>query len=91
VAEGRALVKNSAGIHVRPSGVIREKFLDYPGTITLKAHGMETEVRNVMGLIGLGLQMGDTVTVCVEGPDDKKTCAEAVSLFETKFDFPPRK
>jgi phosphotransferase system HPr-like phosphotransfer protein len=44
-----------------------------------------------MGLIGLGLQMGDTVTVRVEGPEEEKTCAEAVSLLETKFDFPPRK
>lgn len=91
MTKGQAVVKNAAGIHVRPSGVIREKFLDYPGNITLKAHGTETEVRNVMGLIGLGLQMGDTVTVCVEGPDEKKMCAEVISMLETLFDFPPRK
>ena len=90
MAEGTAVVRNSAGIHVRPSGVIREKFQDYPGTIILRAQGMETEIRNVIGLISLGLQKDDPVRIRVEGPDDETVCGEVISMLETHFDFPPR-
>ena len=90
MAEGRAVVRNSAGIHVRPSGVIREKFAAYPGKIIIKAHGLETEADNVLGIISLGLQKDDEVRIFVEGPDDEKICNELAALFETIFDFPPR-
>lgn len=91
MAEGHAVVRNSAGIHVRPSGVISEKFIDYTGRISLRANGMEIELQSVVGLIALGLQQGDEVEVSVEGPDDENICAELVLLLETEFDFPPRK
>jgi len=76
---------------VRPSGVIRERFVDYPGRITLEAHGMETELRSVVGLLALGLQKDDKVAVSVEGPDAEKICTELVTMLETSFDFPPKK
>ncbi len=90
MAEGNANVKNSAGIHVRPSGVIREAFAKYPGKITLTAKGMEIELRNLLGLIALGLQEHDMVSVVVEGPADETICAELIALFEKQFDFPTK-
>ena len=90
MAAGKAKVKNPAGIHVRPSGVIREAFEGYAGKIVLKAKGMEIDPRNVLGLIALGLQENDTLEVFVEGPGDKEVCAELIALIEKRFDFPPR-
>ena len=85
------MVKNSAGIHVRPSGVIKKAFESYQGRITLKANGLETELRSVLGLIALGLQTGDTVIVCVDGPDEETAFSDLVMLLEKKYDFPPRR
>lgn len=90
MAEGIATVKNSAGIHVRPSGVIQEAFKNYPGKITLSAKGREVELRSVLGLIALGLQEGDTVAVTVEGPADGVICTELIALLEKRFDFQPK-
>jgi phosphotransferase system HPr (HPr) family protein len=76
---------------VRPSGVIRKAFEDYPGKIHLNANGLKTELRSTLGLIALGLKEHDTVEVTVEGPDDGAVCAELIGLLEKRYDFPPKR
>jgi len=90
LATKKATIRNSAGIHVRPSGEIFQSFKDYSGSIQLSAHGMSINLSGVMGLIALGLQQGDTVEITVLGPDEDVVCDQAVALLEKKFDFPPR-
>lgn len=90
MAEGIATVRNSAGIHVRPSGVILKAVVDYPGKITLAAKGRTVELPNLVGLIALGLQEHDQVSISVDGPDAQSTCSALIELFEKRFDFPPK-
>ena len=90
MAEGKASVKNSAGIHVRPSGIICKAFEDYPGEITLSANGLKTELSSVLGLIALGIQQDDSVEISVKGPDDEAVCSRLIGLFEKCYDFPPK-
>ena len=85
-----ATVRNFAGIHVRPSGVIIKAAAGYPGTIQVSGKGMDINLKNIMGLIAMGLQKGDSVQISVSGPDEEKTAEELKSLFEKEFDFPPR-
>ena len=90
MATGQATIKNSAGIHVRPSGEIVQTIKDYAGTILLSAHGMSIKLSGVMGLIAMGLQHGDIVQITVDGPDDVAVCRQVVDLFQKDFDYPPR-
>ena len=85
------MVKNSAGIHVRPSGVIRKAFESYPGKITLTAKGMDIELRSTLGLIALGLQQNDSVSIVVEGPSEDTICADLIALLEKRYDFSQKK
>jgi phosphotransferase system HPr (HPr) family protein len=86
-----ATIRNSAGIHVRPSGLIIETINNYPGKIILHAKHMETVLKTAIDLLSLGLLQGDTVDIEVRGPHAQSMCARLKDLFETKFDFPPRK
>ena len=81
------MIRNSAGIHLRPTGVIIDAFGEYPGKIALEAHGIKTELKSALGLLALGLRKDDLVKVGVEGPREKKVCAELIKLLEKKFDF----
>ena len=85
-----ATVKNSAGIHVRPSGVIFKAVEKYPGKIELTANGLTMPLDNVMTLLTMGLVQGSKVEIAVDGPDEEETAKKLAELFETEFDFPPR-
>lgn len=85
-----AIIRNSAGIHCRPSACIVKAASSYPGTITVIAPTGACDPRSIMALIGLGLEPGTPITIRVEGPDEEEQCRRFVELFETHFDFPQR-
>lgn len=89
--EINATIKNSAGIHCRPSALIIKAAAGYPGTIHVEspAHGSCT-LRSVLDLISMGLEQGAQVTLRVEGPDEEAFGRQLADLFETEFDFPPQ-
>ena len=85
-----AVVKNGAGIHVRPSGKICDAVRGYDGEVHVRHGDMDTDLKSVIGLIALGLPHGSSVEIEVSGPDEKTKLAEMVELFERVYDFPPR-
>ncbi len=91
MVKGTAVVQNDAGIHVRPSGVIYNAVRDYDGKVHVSAKGDEIRLNNVMNLIALGLQSGDSVEIAVNGNDENRKLEELIELFERNYDFPPRK
>ncbi len=88
--ELQATIRNAQGIHCRPSAVIMKEVREYPGDIRIIKEHMECDLRSVMELLSMGLERGDTVTIRVDGPDEKRICRNLAVLFEREFDFPPR-
>ena len=86
-------VKNKAGIHCRPSGVIlnavNQEFPDDRFTIVTAAG--ETALDSMLALISLGLACGAEALLRVEGPDEERAIKRIGDLLEYEFDFPPRK
>ena len=83
-----ATIVNAYGIHCRPSGVISKAVMGYKGTIEVKApDGTAASPNSVLSLLSLGLTCGDTVTITVEGPDEKTMGEKLASLFSMHFDF----
>ena len=86
-------VRNSAGIHCRPSSVILNAInSNYPGNSFFVAtdDGQEVELNSILTLISLGMTVGTRAMLRVDGPDEEKALQEIGDLFETEFDFPPR-
>ena len=85
-------VRNKAGIHCRPSGVIlnavNNEFPDDRFTIVTPEG--ETELDSMLALISLGLCCGAEARLRVEGPDEERAVKRIGDLFEYEFDFPPR-
>ncbi|OGV48160.1 MAG: hypothetical protein A2X49_09005 [Lentisphaerae bacterium GWF2_52_8] len=90
MVEKTVKIKNKAGIHCRPSSAILTAVEDFKGhhfeIITDKGN---TDLTSILGLLALGLQFGDTVTVKARGPNEAAACNRIASLFEYEFDFPP--
>lgn len=87
-------IRNKAGIHCRPSGVILTAIRnEFPGHTfrLITADGVETELDSILTLISLALTKGSTVLLQVEGADEDKAIKRIGDLFEFEFDFPPRR
>lgn len=85
-----AMVKNNMGIHVRPTGVIIDAMHDSPAEIRVTAKGIESNLRDHISILAMGLCKGDTVEITVSGENEEATADQIVELFEREFDFPPR-
>ncbi len=91
MVDGKAVVKNKAGIHCRPSTLIIQKVGEYPDcTFQLNSSKGDIDLGSILSLISLGISHGEEVTIVVEGEDEKKALPELLELFSTEFDFPPR-
>ena len=87
--EKTAVIKNTAGIHCRPSALIvkaSKVYLDCE--IRVIAQSGTCDPRSVLALISLALGPGTSITIQVNGPDEAQVCNALVELFETHFDFP---
>lgn len=79
------------GIHARPSAAIVKEAKKYEGEIVVTAESGTCDPTSALAVISLGLHEGAQVRVRVTGPDEEAWCKRMVALFETHFDFPPRK
>ena len=90
----KVCIRNSAGIHCRPSGVIlrsiQQEFPFHTVTVTTE-DGEVAVVDSILALISLGLCKGTEATLTVEGPEEEKAVERIGDLFEFEFDVPPRK
>jgi phosphotransferase system HPr (HPr) family protein len=79
------------GIHVRPTGVIIDAMHDASADIRVTAKGIESNLRDHISLLAMGLCKGDTVEITVSGDNEEAVADRIVELFEREFDFPPRR
>ncbi|HAR64663.1 MAG TPA: HPr family phosphocarrier protein [Lentisphaeria bacterium] len=90
MTERTAIIRNANGIHCRPSALILQATKDYTGSLEITSDHGATDLRSVIGLIGLGLTQGLEVTIHVDGPDETAMADSLYELFERRFDFPPK-
>ena len=90
MTKDKAVIKNNAGIHVRPSGVIMGEIGTYSGKINLTINNTTAELNSVMSLLTLGMMKDDEVEIEVTGDDEENICAQVKELMERIYDFPPR-
>ena len=75
------VITEPVGIHARPAGMLSKEGRKYKSTICVVKGGMSVNVLKLMGLMGLGVKCGETVTVTVEGEDEDVALAGMQEFF----------
>ena len=87
-------VRNKAGIHCRPSGVIlntiKNEFPDHFIEV-VNPSGNRLEINSMLALLTLELSCGTKALLRLEGVDEERALQKIGDLLEYEFDFPPRK
>ncbi|MFA7256263.1 MAG: HPr family phosphocarrier protein [Kiritimatiellales bacterium] len=88
MVEVKAVIKNEAGIHCRPTAVITQTVANFKSTITVVAPAGHCHLGSALELMMLGLEQGTQITLQAEGSDEAEAAEKFKELFETEFDFP---
>lgn len=75
------VITDAQGIHARPAGLLVKAASTYESKITISKDKKEVDAKRIIGIMGLGIKAGETVTVSIDGPDE----AEAVVVLEKFF------
>lgn len=70
------------GIHARPAARIGEVARNFAATCWLAKDGAEAKASGAVGLLGLGIRFGDTISVIASGPDAAQAVTALVDLIE---------
>jgi phosphocarrier protein HPr len=85
-----ATIRNSMGIHVRPTGVIIDAFHELTMDVQVRAKGIDSDLKDHISILAMGLCKGDQVDVSVSGENEEAVCGRIVEYFEKEYDFLPR-
>ena len=70
------VIQDPVGIHARPAGLLAKTAKSFADTaITLTQGDKTVKATQLMKLMGLGVQTGDSVTVTAEGPSEEAAIA----------------
>ena len=68
------------GLEARPVAVLVQKASMHDSTIYIHAEGKRVNAKSIMGMMSLGLNMGEEVTVVAEG-DDEVAAIESIEKY----------
>lgn len=63
-------IQLTSGLEARPVAVLVQKASQYDSTVYIQAEGKRVNAKSIMGMMSLGLNMGEEVTVIADGKDE---------------------
>ena len=79
-------ISNRRGLHARASAKFVTLASGLPAQITVRKDGSPAVTgTSIMGLMMLGAAMGDSITICAQGPEAEESLGKLISLVEDKF------
>ena len=78
-------IGNRNGLHARPAAQLVKIASKFTSDIYLGKDGMEVNAKSIMGVMMLAAEVGSTLTVKAEGPDEAEAVESIVELIENNF------
>ena len=79
-------VRNRAGIHARPAALIAQTANKFSSEIIMEKNTTTVNAKSIMGVITMAAGYNTTLTLKVEGSDEKDAAEAIEKLFESKFE-----
>ncbi len=73
-------ITDKEGIHARPAGLLVKQAGRYASKITMTKGEKTGDCKRLFAIMGLGVKCGDTVTITLDGQDEKEA-ALALTAF----------
>ena len=64
-------IQLSGGLEARPVAMLVQVASQHDSTVYLESEGKKVNAKSIMGMMSLGLDSGEQVTVIADGPDEE--------------------
>ena len=78
-------VRDEAGIHARPAGMLVNKVKSLGVTVTIEKDGKTASASKLFAVMGLGVKCGETVMISVEGENELAASDELLEFFKSNL------
>jgi phosphocarrier protein HPr len=85
MVEREVTVRNPAGIHTRPASMIVRVAAKFDSEFFIRKDGYEINGKSIIGVMTLAAEQGATLTLLLDGPDEKDAAEALQNLFEGGF------
>ncbi len=85
MTEGREIIRNLKGLHIKPAGAMSRVALGYPCTVYLKVREYEVNAKSVLGLLSAQVKCGEEVTIICNGEREEEALAELLTGIRCGF------
>lgn len=79
-------ITNKLGLHARASAKLSHLANNFQSDIFLSYHGDRVNAKSLLGILTLAASVGNSITIEVNGKDEKEASSDIVNLFKNKFD-----
>lgn len=69
-------IKLEQGLEARPVAMLVQVASKHSSSVYLEAEGKKVNAKSIMGMMSLGLDSGEMVTVIADGPDEDEAVAD---------------
>ncbi|MDO4333275.1 MAG: HPr family phosphocarrier protein [Eubacteriales bacterium] len=69
-------IKLEQGLEARPVAMLVQVASKHSSSVYLEAEGKKVNAKSIMGMMSLGLDSGEMVTVIADGPDEEEAVAD---------------
>ena len=83
--EFKTQVDNKIGMHLRAAGEFVKVATRYASDVTVIKNNKKANGKSILGLAGLAVGRGSTITIRIEGNDEEDASAALQLLIKNKF------
>ncbi len=83
--EFSSLINNKIGIHLRAAGEFVKVASQYESEVTVINGGRKANGKSILGLASLAIATGSSITIRINGEDEKKARAAIEELIANNF------
>ncbi len=69
-------IKLEQGLEARPVAMLVQVASKHSSSVYLQVEGKKVNAKSIMGMMSLGLDSGEMVTVIADGPDEEEAVAD---------------
>lgn len=83
--EVEVMITNKLGLHARPAAKLVQTSSTFESDIVLIKENLEVNAKSIMGVMMLAAEMGATILIRADGPDEKEAVKAVAHVFNSKF------